>query len=410
MQRSLKVAHLSSHHERQDNRIFHRECRTLADAGHDVSLVIRGEHDETIGGVKILAVARPRSRLERVTLTAFQVFLRGLRSGAQVFHFHDPELIPWGLLLRLFGKDVVFDVHEDFAQAAGVREWIVRPLRPIIAFGYSMLAGLANRSFEIVIAERYYERSFATATPVLNYPHLERSERLRSVDRRIVRSPDRIRLLYAGTASESRGALLQAALVQHMPGSLIQFSGRIPKELVGPMIEAAGDVSVALKAKDGALEWIKRSSLPEETASTVILQGVDYFVGEEMVDAFCEPWTAGLALFPFNEHYFEKELTKFFEYMAAGLPMIVSDFPVWRAIVDGDQCGFCVAPGNVDEAVARIRWLHDHPAEALVMGARGRQAVINKYSWRSQQQNLLGLYARLGDGFRGLEEQTRVAG
>lgn len=390
----MKIAHLSSHHERQDNRIFFRECCTLADAGHDVSLVIRNPGDEVVNGVKILAVPAPKSRLERVTLTAARVAWRGWKSGAQVLHFHDPELIPWGFVLRALGRKVVFDVHEDFSQAAGVREWIPDGLRHLVSWAYTAVARMANRTFEVVIAERYYERSFPGATPVLNYPHLDRSERLRSVDRDASR-PDAIRLLYAGTASESRGALLQAALAQHLPGSTVHFSGRIPAELAPRMIEAAGDVHVGLLAKDGSMEWVKRSSKPESEASTVILQGVNYFVTHEMVEAFCEPWTAGLAIFPLNDHYYEKELTKFFEYMAAGLPMVVSDFPVWRAIVDADSCGFCVDPANLEQAVERIRWLHQNPEEARAMGERGRQAVVTKYSWQSQQKNLLGLYNRL---------------
>ncbi len=393
---AVKVAHLSSHHERQDNRIFFRQCRTLASAGYDVHLVIRNPADEVVDGVKVVAVRKPRNRLERVSLTVFEVFRRGLGTGAKIFHLHDPELIPAGFALRLLGKKVIYDVHEDFAQAAGVREWIPGPFRSLIAGAYSLTAGLANRAFEVVIAERYYERSFPGATPVLNYPHLERSDRLRSVDRRANR-PDRIRLLYAGTASESRGALVHAALAQRLPGSLVHFSGRIPKELAPRMIEAAGNVHVGLMAKDGSIEWAKRSTLPEGEASTVILQGVDYFVAQEMVEAFLEPWTAGLAVFPYNEHYYEKELTKFFEYMAAGLPIVLSDFPVWRAIVDKDRCGICVPAGDIEAAAKQIQWLHDNPEEALAMGGRGRQAVVTDYSWHSQQANLLGLYAKLQD-------------
>ena len=393
---AVKVAHLSSHHERQDNRIFFRQCRTLASAGYDVHLVIRNPADEVVDGVKVVAVRKPRNRLERVSLTVFEVFRRGLGTGAKIFHLHAPELIPAGIALRLLGKKVIYDVHEDFAQAAGVREWIPGPFRSLIAGAYSLTAGLANRAFEVVIAERYYERSFPGATPVLNYPPLERSDRLRSVDRRANR-PDRIRLLYAGTASESRGALVHAALAQRLPGSLVHFSGRIPKELAPRMIEAAGNVHVGLMAKDGSIEWAKRSTLPEGEASTVILQGVDYFVAQEMVEAFLEPWTAGLAVFPYNEHYYEKELTKFFEYMAAGLPIVLSDFPVWRAIVDKDRCGICVPAGDIEAAAKQIQWLHDNPEEALAMGGRGRQAVVTDYSWHSQQANLLGLYAKLQD-------------
>lgn len=393
-ERRVKVAHLSSHHEPLDNRIFYRECRTLADAGFDVSLVIRNPVDEVREGVHLVGIERPKNRVDRVTRGAYRVFRRALATNADIYHFHDPELIPWGVLLRLMGKKVVYDVHEDFAQAAGVREWIPGPLRPLVSGGYRAMVGMANKAFEVVIAERYYERSFPGATHVLNYPHLERSERLRSVDRKVVR-PDNIRLLYAGSASVSRGALLQAALAPKLPGSLVHFSGRIPLDLAPRLIEAAGNSHIALKDQNGQIEWIRRSTLPEGQASTVIMEGVDWFVTTQMVEAFCEPWTAGLALFPLSDHYYEKELTKFFEYMAAGLPMIVSDFPNWRAIVEESQCGFAIDPENIGEAAAKIRWLHENPEEAIAMGERGRQSIIDKYSWSSQQENLIGLYRNM---------------
>ena len=193
-----RVAHLSSHHQPVDNRIFQRECRSLADAGYQVHFIVRNPTDEVRDGVHIMAIRAPRNRLERVTVTAFQVFRRALESKARIVHLHDPELIPWGFLLRALGRTVIFDVHEDFAQAAGVRSWIPRPLRGLVARAWSGLAWFASRAFHIVIAERYYARTFPRSVKVLNYPHLERSAALRSVPRSAEPS-DRIRLIYAGS-------------------------------------------------------------------------------------------------------------------------------------------------------------------------------------------------------------------
>ncbi|RYE38153.1 MAG: glycosyltransferase, partial [Hyphomicrobiales bacterium] len=119
------------------------------------------------------------------------------------------------------------------------------------------------------------------------------------------------------------------------------------------------------------------------------------YVSDRMVEALKEPWTAGLSIFPYSEHYYEKELTKFFEYMAAGLPLIVSDFPNWRAIVESSECGFVVDPARLGDAVDRINWLQANPATHLAMGVNGREAVETRYSWASQQQNLLEFYGRL---------------
>ena len=389
-----RVAHLSSHHQPVDNRIFQRECRSLADAGYAVHFVVRNPADEIRSGVHIIAVKAPRNRLERVTVTAFQVFLRALRTKADIYHLHDPELIPWGLVLRLLGKTVVFDVHEDFAQAAGVRSWIPKPLRGLVARAWQGMAWLSSKLFHIVIAERYYARSFPKSVKVLNYPHLERSEALRSVDR-CSQALDRVRLIYAGSTTLSRGAALHARLATLIPGCLIHYCGNMSQQTAAAIRQASGDATIGTMREDGEISWEKRSTRAEPEVSTIILEGLDYYVSDRMVEALKEPWTAGLSIFPYSEHYYEKELTKFFEYMAAGLPMIVSDFPNWRAIVESAECGFAVDPARLEDAVDRINWLQTNPATRLAMGANGREAVETRYSWSSQRQNLLDFYGRL---------------
>ena len=110
---------------------------------------------------------------------------------------------------------------------------------------------------------------------------------------------------------------------------------------------------------------------------------------------YAQPWTCGLALFPDTPHYREKELTKFFEYMAAGLPIVCSDFPVWRELVEGNGVGYCVDPEDPAAAAAAIRRLRDDPAGARAMGERGRELVATRYNWDSQARKLVDLYRRL---------------
>lgn len=393
-----RIAHLTSHHNILDNRIFYRECRSLTAAGYDVTLVAPHERDETRDGIRVLGVPRYRNRLERVTVTAFRVVRRALRERPAIVHFHDPELIPWGLLLRLFGKTVIYDVHEDFTQAAGVRPWVPDYLRPLLARFSDFTAWLARRRLAIVIAERYYERRFPDATQVLNYPHVERSAALQAIERVPEARPERIRLLYLGNVTWSRGASIHAELATRLPGCEILISGGCEPAVAEEIRARSGDATLGIVAPDGTITWEKRSTQPAETVSTIILDGVGFYVPHErMQAALSEEWTAGIAIFPYTEHYYEKELTKFFEYMAAGLPVVLSNFPNWQKLVVTPDAGFCVDPADWEAIVAAIRWLHTHPEEAVRMGRNGRAAVQEHFNWQSQADNLLRLYDRLLD-------------
>jgi glycosyltransferase involved in cell wall biosynthesis len=387
---------LSSHHNILDNRIFYRECRSLAAAGYDVVLVAQHDRDETRDGIRIRAVPRHRNRFERVTLTAFRVVRLAWRERPAVFHFHDPELIPWGLMLRLLGRRVIYDVHEDFTQAAGVRPWLPDALRPLVARFCDVTAWLARKTMAIVIAERYYERRFPGATKVLNYPHLERSAALQAIQRQASARPQRIRLLYIGNVTWSRGAFIHAELARRLPGAEILISGACDPVVAAKIEQQSGDATIGIVAADGAVTWKKRSSRPAEDVSTIILDGVGFYVPHErMLAAFHEEWTAGIAVFPYTEHYFEKELTKFFEYMAAGLPVVLSHFPNWRALVEGRNAGIAVDPTDWEGIVGAIRRLHENPHEAVSMGLAGRRAVQEMFNWQPQADNLVALYARL---------------
>ncbi len=369
---AVKIAHLTSHHPILDNRIFHRECRSLVEAGFAVVLVAQHDRDERRDGIDILAVPRYRNRLERVTLTAARVAWRALRSRAAIYHFHDPELIPWGLLLRLLGKRVIYDVHEDFSQAAGVRSWLPAWLRSPLAATIRLVDRLAERAFVIVIAERYYARTFPNAVEVLNYANLEDYGRIIGIER-APRRQDRIRLLYTGSVTNSRGAAHHIRLLDHLPETAeLHLVGQCNgAELAELEDRAARDPRLVLA--------VSRSWVPYA----------------RIVDTYAGEWTAGLAIFPDTPHYREKELTKFFEYMAAGLPIICSDFPTWRAIVADYEIGVCVDPEDPAATAAAIRWLAERPEEAAAMGDRGRRLVVERFNWSSQARNLVALYRRL---------------
>jgi glycosyltransferase involved in cell wall biosynthesis len=104
---------------------------------------------------------------------------------------------------------------------------------------------------------------------------------------------------------------------------------------------------------------------------------------------------AGLVVLKPLQSFQEALPVKMFEYMAAGLPVIASDFPLWRTIIDGEKCGILVDPLDPQALASTMSWILEHPAEAAEMGKRGRAAVRERYNWESEARALLGFYDAL---------------
>jgi glycosyltransferase involved in cell wall biosynthesis len=300
------------------------------------------------------------------------VIARGLAENADVYQFHDPELILPALRLRAAGKPVVFDVHEDYYTSILDKTPYLSGLSSkVAAWGYYMVERLTRRAFRTVIAERYYARRFPEAVPVLNYPRLEQFSAV--LEGKPAAPPATPRLLYTGGLNLERGALIYADLARTVPDAEVHIVGITPVDLGEKMRAQAGSGS----------ERLHFTGLGEKLPFPRILE------------AYRQPWTCGLAVMPDTQHYREKELTKFFEYMAAGLPILASNFPVWKSLIEGNGVGICVDPGSPDAVRDAVRWLVGHPEEAKAMGERGRAAVLSTYNWDKEAARLVGLMREL---------------
>jgi glycosyltransferase involved in cell wall biosynthesis len=103
----------------------------------------------------------------------------------------------------------------------------------------------------------------------------------------------------------------------------------------------------------------------------------------------------GLACLHPLPRYIDARPVKLFEYMAAGIPVIASDFAGYRRIIEEANCGLVVDPLDPDQLAEAIRFLLDSPEERMRLGRNGRKAVEERYNWRSEEEKLLELYARI---------------
>lgn len=327
----------------------------------------QGPELDEIGGFKIADIGKPFSnRVLRMTAGVWQMYRAVRVQRPEIVQFHDPELILMGLCLRLSGIKVIYDVHENVPQQLLAKFWIPsilrRPLSWIVAI-VERLAGKFLSAFVAAtpsIAERFPADRTVT---VQNFP----------IDGELtvpVSVPYRERpphFAYIGGISVVRGIFGMIDGVQQVPlGSVrLQVAGGFqPNELQSSAAARPGWARVEFHG------WARRAEVAQ------ILGNV----------------RAGLVLFHPMPNHLDSQPNKLFEYMAAGLPIIASDFPLWRALIDEIGCGLLVNPEDSSAIARAMQWILDHPNEAQSMGERGKAAVQKHLNWEVESEKLIKLY------------------
>lgn len=368
----LQSLHLATAHAPGDPRIAEKECRALAAAGHDVAFIVPHDRDETLGGVRILAVPRPRSGRARLTETTRAVVGRALSEAKSpdetVLHVHEAELLPVVLPLAARGWRVVYDAHEDTPRQMLHAAWLPGPLRRPAGWAYAGLEALAGRWCAAVvaatptIAARYPP---ARTALVRNFPVLDPAEPSPFAAREPI-------VAYVGAITRARGAeeMVRAAALLPAGARLVLAGTPFPASLQEDLAPLPGA---------DRTDWL----------GPLDRRAVASLLGRARI---------GLVVLHPTPQYALAYPTKLFEYMAAGLPVVASDLPLWRRVVDGAGAGVCVDPRSPESIAAACTMLLGDADRSEALGAAGRRAALERFSWQAEGERLVAVYTAIAAG------------
>jgi glycosyltransferase involved in cell wall biosynthesis len=361
----LKVAHITTVHPQNDNRIFYKECKTLKKAGYDLSLIIAGETNKEVDGIKIVGFKKENGRFKRFMKTSFFDLLNVCKKiDADIYHFHDPEIILAGLILKIRGKKVIYDIHENNPASILSKPYIHSKLiKSLISKSFNFFEKISSRFFDALvtarpdITDRFKHKNIIT---LRNFPILPNIAETKNVN--IVKSKSSV--IFVGGMSKIRGIEQLLDTFKELPN--------VELWLLGP---------------------IKEADLKEKINNAT--KNVKYFGIVEPYEVFNYIKKADIGIITFLEapNHIKTLATKPFEYMACGKPLIMSNFQYWKDTFG--ESSLYVDPSNPKDIAKKINILINDEKLMRKMGKLNEELSINEYNWKKESEKLLKLYKDL---------------
>lgn len=363
----VKICHVSSVHSRYDTRIFRKQATSLAkiDNYKTYYLVLDSKPNEVINQVEIincLTEIENKSRLKRLFLGSFYLYNKIKDINPGIIHLHDPELMILGVILKAQGFQVIIDVHENTSEQILSKHYLPLFTRKLISISFSLIESWALRKIKNVI----------TATPSIQKKALTYSNSTLTINNFPIISE-----LYNNETNLKKNDICFVGGISNIRG-------------INELSKSLEDCKVKLKLA-GEFENDQLKSMILKNKSIIYLGHLNR---KHVKDLFSNSIAGIVTYLPVPNHI-NSQPNKLFEYMSAGLPVIASNFPLWKDIVEKNNCGLCVNPKDPKAIAGAINYLVENPKEAQEMGNNGRQAVVERYNWEIEEKKLINLYNSL---------------
>ena len=325
--------------------------------------------NEIKDGVNILDIGSYTSRLKRVLSFTKKMYKKAITLNADLYHFHDPELLLVGKKLAKGGKKVIYDAHEDVP-----RQLLTKAYIP--SFFKSLLSRIFER-YEDNISSKL--SGVVTATPFIR-------------DRFLANNPRVVEIQNFPFIAEFN---TESSETEHKKEDVVCYVGAISKVRGFPRIvdalDYAGNVKLLLGGKFES-EELRDLTAGSSGWNKVIELG---FLNREEVRETLMKSVAGLVVLEPTINYLDSIPVKMFEYMAAGIAVIASDFDYWRTLIQDFDCAVFVDPKDPKSIGNAIQALVGDKDRAIAMGHRGKVAVLEKFNWANEEKKLVGFYKKI---------------
>lgn len=365
----MKVCHLTSAHDSDDGRIFRMECVSIATYDDfDVYLIAPGE-SRVEDGVTVIGIGeKPSSRYKRIFQFTRKLFKEAVKLDADIYHFHDPELLNIGYKLKKMGKAVVFDSHENTYEQIKIKKYIPKFLRNKVANIYLKKETKICKYIDAVIlpclfdGKNPFENRCKQTVFVNNYPNLREFENIKQDD-------IKYDLCHIGTLNYDRGITFLLKAVKEAKASL----------LLGGVFET--------------------KEYEDELRQQGLLDNVDY-VGyctkDDVLKYYSESLIGISSILPVGQYSAAENLpTKIYEFMAMGKAVIISDLPYSYEVMKEYEFALITDPTNIQQTAEAINQLKDDRELRERLGKNGHRAIQEKMCWEVEHKKIIDLYRRI---------------
>lgn len=363
--------HISTAHQPQDPRIVFKQCQTLTDS-YDVFCALPHAISSIAPNIHFIGLPYFRHVIWRVLLTCPLISLRCLWIRPKLIHVYVPEFLPFAYFFQLLGAKVIYEVQENLHKKMHLKSF---NRGYVLEKAFRWFDQLARKHFYLIFTEHGYLDTYTKLLQshevIYNYPLLSFIEPFRQ---RYQPDPDKPTFFYIGWLSFERAF-----------DTLVESLARLKKTYPHFNVHLFGR------------RTFRGIDLEKIPTYKQIRSNLHFYGYKDQREAFpyAAQATAGLALLKPIGDYPDSYTTKLFEYMALGLPVITSDFPLYKAVVEAHNCGLCVSPYDPIQIANSLAYLINHPEEAQLMGQRGREAVERNYNWATEARKLLNFYERI---------------